>query len=164
MLLIAAGAIALFVSLFLVWYERGAEAWDVFEVWDLVLALLAVAALVAVASRLGVGEPRPTSWLVGPSIAALVIVLYALLDPPPVADAIGGNPATGLWLALGASLLMGVGALLSVARVSVAFNTQSRSDGGRLDRRSPPIGDSGRADGVAPGAGAVAPRDPTRRR
>ena len=53
MLLIGAGAILLFVSLFLEWYEPGIDAWEIFEVWDLVLALLAVTALVAVAGRLG---------------------------------------------------------------------------------------------------------------
>ena len=47
MLLIGAGAILLFVSLFLEWYQPGIDAWEIFEVWDLVLALLAVAAFVA---------------------------------------------------------------------------------------------------------------------
>jgi hypothetical protein len=128
MLLIAVGAIVLFVSLFLEWYSPNAEAWDVFEVWDLVLAALAIAALVAAAGRMGIGTPRPASWLIGTSAAALVIVVYALIDPPPVADAIGtqgsgfGDPDTGLWLALAATILMSAGTLLSVARISVAFS------------------------------------------
>jgi hypothetical protein len=132
LLLIGIGAIMLLVSLFLEWYEPNAEAWDVFEVWDLVLAALAIAALVAVAARMGFGTPRPAAWLIGASLGALVIVLYALLDPPPVADAIGtnggdfGDPSTGLWLALAAAVLMTAGTLLSVARISIAISAAGR--------------------------------------
>jgi hypothetical protein len=128
LLLIGIGAILLLVSLFLEWYEPNAEAWDVFEVWDLVLAALAIAALVAIAGRMGFGTPRPAAWLIGASLGALVIVLYALIDPPPVADAIGtnggdfGDPSTGLWLALAAAILMTAGTLLSVARISIAIS------------------------------------------
>ena len=148
MLLIGAGAILLFVSLFLEWYEPGIEAWDVFEVWDIVLAALAIAALVAVAGRmgygpprpstwliapavvalvavagrLGFGPPRPASWLIGPALAALVIVLYLLINPPPLTPDIDGDPSTGLWLALAAAVLMTAGSMLSVARISVAIN------------------------------------------
>jgi hypothetical protein len=121
MLLIGAGAILLFVSLFLEWYQPGVDAWEIFEVWDLVLALLAVTAFVAVASRLGFGPPRPASWLIGPAAAALVIVLFNIINPPPLTPQIDGDPGTGLWLALAASILMAAGALLSVARISVAF-------------------------------------------
>jgi len=142
LLLIGLGAIVLFVSLFLEWYQPNAEAWDVFEVWDLVLAALAIGALVAVAGRLGFGTPRPASWLIGASAAALVIVIYALIDPPPVADAIGnadagagfGDPGTGLWLALAATVLMAAGTLLSVARISVAFSTGGPGIADRHDR------------------------------
>ena len=124
MLLIGLGAILLLVSLFLEWYQPGAESWDVFEVWDLVLAVLAIAALVAVASRLGFGPQRPSSWLLVPAVAALVIVLYAIIDPPPLASGLpDGDPSTGLWLALAASILMAAGAMLSVARISVAISS-----------------------------------------
>jgi pimeloyl-ACP methyl ester carboxylesterase len=132
LLLIGIGAIMLLVSLFLEWYEPNAEAWDVFEVWDLVLAALAIAALVAVAGRLGFGPPRPAAWLIGASLGALVIVLYALIDPPPVAEAIAtnggdfGDPSTGLWLALAAAVLMTAGTLLSVARISIAISAAGR--------------------------------------
>ena len=122
MLLIGAGAILLFVSLFLEWYQPGIDAWEIFEVWDLVLAVLAITALVAVAGRLGFAPARPSSWLVGPALAALVIVLYLLINPPPLTPDIDGDPATGLWLALAAAVLMTAGALLSVARISVAFD------------------------------------------
>jgi hypothetical protein len=121
MLLIGAGAILLFVSLFLEWYQPGIDAWEIFEVWDLVLALLAVVAFVAVAGRLGFGPPRPASWLIGPAVAALVIVLFNIVNPPPLTPGVDGDPGTGLWLAFAASILMVAGAVLSTARISVAF-------------------------------------------
>ncbi|CAA9494204.1 MAG: hypothetical protein AVDCRST_MAG67-1530 [uncultured Solirubrobacteraceae bacterium] len=170
MLLIGLGAILLLVSLFLEWYQPGAEAWDVFEVWDLVLALLAIAALAAVASRLGFGRSRPASWLIVPAAAALVIVLYVIIDPPPAAAGLpDGDPATGLWLALGASLLMAAGALLSVARISVAINAAGPADHATHDHGAAPAAVShggGRyagADEPAPPGSAVPPTQPTRR-
>jgi hypothetical protein len=198
LLLIGLGAIVLFVSLFLEWYQPDAEAWDVFEVWDLVLAALAITALAAVAGRMGFGRDRPASWLIGASLASLLIVLYALIDPPPVADAIGqqgggfGDPGTGLWLALAATILMAVGVLLSVARISVAFSTGGPDVGEPLGHRSG-VADNPRGSAIPrpeevgePGRGArvggrfarrttgapddepnepgdIAPTDPTRR-
>ena len=186
MLLIGAGALLLLISLFLEWYKPGVEAWDVLEVWDLVLAGLAVGALVAVASRLGFGPPRPASWLIGPAIAALVIVLYLLIDPPPAV--VDGDVSTGLWLALAAAVLMTAGALLSVARISVAINPADAFGrdhdglGGRFGRSGagPVAGDPvdrGPVDpgpvgpgpgpgpaGPAPGRpGGTPPTEPTRR-
>lgn len=120
-LLLGVGAVLLFISLFLEWYQPNVTAWEIFEVWDLVLALLAAGAIFALASRFGYGAPRPASHVFGPGIAALVIVLFAILDPPPLTSGIDGDPGTGLWLALAATVLMALGALLSVARVSVAF-------------------------------------------
>ncbi len=182
MLLIGAGAILLFVSLFLAWYQRGTDAFEAFEVWDLVLALLAVGTLVAVASRFGFGPPRPASWLIGPTVAALVIVLFALVNPPPVAAAIDDDPDTGLWLALAATILMSAGAVLSVARISVALASPGVHDP-RAPRPAPGAGPVAPGTGpvareagpvardagpVAPGAapvapGAVPPTEPTRR-
>ncbi len=162
-LLIGLGALLLLISLFLEWYQPGAEAWDVFEVWDLVLALLAIAALVVVASRLGFGPPRPASWLIGAAIASLVIVLYAIVDPPPVTNGLAdGDPSTGLWLALAAAILMTAGALLSVARISVAIKagpghavTPDAPGDPAVPGSSPPhSGGLGRRD---------APTEPTRR-
>ncbi|HVF77450.1 MAG TPA: hypothetical protein VNA28_04055 [Solirubrobacteraceae bacterium] len=176
MLLIGLGAILLLVSLFLEWYQPGAEAWDVFEVWDLVLALLAIGALVAVAGRLGFGPPRPASWLLGPAAAALIIVLYAIVDPPPLAAALpDGDPSTGLWLALAASILMAAGAVLSVARISVAITAAGSREGGvspaapRDPEAAPASHGTGlfgqRGDAHEPGvpAGTPAPTEPTRR-
>ena len=146
MLLIGLGALLLFVGVFLDGYETRATAWDVFEAWDLVLALLAVAALVAVAGRLGFGPPRPASWLIGPALGVLVIVLFALINPPPVVRAIDGDPDTGLWLALAASALMTAGALLSVARISVALAAEP----------------AGQAPPAAPGSSTGPGTEPTR--
>jgi len=163
MLLIGAGAILLFVSLFLEWYQPGIDAWEIFEVWDLVLALLAVVALVAVASRMGYGPPRPASWIIGPAIAALVIVLYLLINPPPLTPDIDGDPSTGLWLALAAAVLMTAGALLSVARISVNISPGGGGGfgggggGGPVDPAH--RGDHVDRPGTAPGlGGAVDPR------
>ena len=152
MLLIGAGAILLFVSLFLEWYQPGIDAWEIFEVWDLVLAVLAIVALVAVASRLGFGPPRPASWLIGPALAALVIVLYLLINPPPLTPDIDGDPSTGLWLALAAAVLMTAGAVLSVARISVAIN-QAVSPGGGHGPGGAGHGDHVGHAGAAPVAG-----------
>ncbi|HWC28206.1 MAG TPA: hypothetical protein VG474_16570 [Solirubrobacteraceae bacterium] len=180
-LLVGAGAILLFVSLFLEWYQPGIDAWEVFEVWDLVLAALAIAALVVVASRLGYGPPRPASWVLAAAIAALVIVLYAILDPPPVVGGLpDGDPGTGLWLALVAAILMTSGAILSAARISVAITAaepghgasptapadpalgpNAAPRGGRILHDDDPAAPDP-APPVSPG-GAPPPTDPTRR-
>ena len=162
MLLIGAGAILLFISLFLEWYQPGIDAWEIFEVWDLVLALLAIMALVGLASRMGVGAPRPASWLIVPAIASLVIVLYAIINPPPLVPEIDGDPSTGLWLALAASVLMTVGALLSVARISVAINPADSLGGGHGASPAQPGGGHTGA-GAAPVAGDPVDPGPTAR-
>jgi len=151
-LLIGLGAILLFVSLFLEWYQPGVEAWDAFEVWDLVLAVLAIAALVAVAGRMGYGPPRPASWVIVPAIAALVIVVYAILDPPPATTGLpDGDPATGLWLALVASVLMTAGAVLSVARISVAITSARPAFGATPAAHDDPVGMPATAAPAQPG-------------
>jgi hypothetical protein len=168
-LLLAAGALLLLISLFLEFYQPGVDAWEVFEVWDLVLAALAVTALVTAASRLGFGPPRPPLWVLGPAVAAFVIVLYGILDPPPLTGGLGdGDPGTGLWLALAATLLMAAGAVLSVARISVAFTAAGAPAAGPAPRADRPLADPLPGDPVAPargrrfarGAGGGAGADP----
>lgn len=127
-LLLGVGAMALLVSLFLDWYDPGLSAWTAFEVWDLVLAALALMALLAVASRLEFGARRPDSWLLIPAIVAPVVVVAALLNHPPAAQGIDQDPTIGIWLALAGSLLMALGALATIARISVALDP----DGSRV--------------------------------
>jgi hypothetical protein len=156
LLLAGIGALLLFISLFLDWYKPGLDAWTVFEVWDLVLAVLAVATIVAVAARMGFGPPRPGSWLIGPSVAALVIVLFAILNHPPAASGPGNDADTGLWLALVAAVLMAAGTALSVARISVALNV---SDPVATREPVAPVDPVGRREPVA-ARDPLAPRDP----
>jgi|GEM_PF-1718459 len=185
-MLVGLGAIVLLVSLFLEWYDAGVDAWEAFEVWDLVLAALAITALVAAASRFGIGAPRPSSWLIGAALAAFVIVLFVLLNPPPNVADVDDDPATGLWLALAGTILMAAGALMAVARISVAFDSPGgglrhghgvpghhttgdppvvEHGGPRMGRRfgrgqdGPAVGEP--VDPVAPGA--APPTEPTRR-
>jgi hypothetical protein len=126
LLLIALGAAALAVSLFLDWYGvafgQSISAWTAFEVVDLILAVLAVAALVAIAERLFVHGRPPLlpPWVnivCGP--VALLIICVQLIDEPPAA---GGSAATlevGAWIAFAAAGLMTIGALLSNLRISL---------------------------------------------
>ena len=124
-LIVALGAIVLLVSLFLDWYDPGVTAWEVFEVLDLVLAALAVVALLAALGQVGVPVPTVDArWLGWTSGLALVLVAAAVLDHPPAAR--GADPDTGLWIALAASALMAVGALLTMARVRVSFDVSAR--------------------------------------
>ena len=141
MLLMGVGAILLLVSLFLDWFEPGLSAWTAFEVWDLVLAALALMALAGVVSRLEFGARRPDSWLLLPAIVAPVVVIGALLNHPPAAQGLDQDPMIGIWLALAGSLLMALGALAAIARISVA-----------LDRAG---------TWVAPPPGAATPPGPT---
>jgi len=120
-LLVAIGAIAVFVSLFLRWW--GLSAWNMFEVWDLVLAALAVAALVLVAGRLGLARPAPDRWLWACSAAILVIVIENLINKPPniqilnaLSQGLGGPHAPmgpGPWIALAGGLVMLLGSALA---------------------------------------------------
>ncbi|MEA2298881.1 MAG: hypothetical protein QOF77_1817 [Solirubrobacteraceae bacterium] len=143
-LVAALGGLLLLVSLFLDWYRLPTftvTAWTAFEVWDLVLAALAVAVIVSAASDMG--------WWRGPShglgllllgVAALVIVVSQLLDPPPTL--LHSGTGDGGWLALVGAALMAVGAVMAESRVTLSFN--AGAPGGRAPRtggwRRPPRG------------------------
>jgi peptidoglycan/LPS O-acetylase OafA/YrhL len=122
--LVALGALILLISLFLDWYQPAVTAWDAFEVLDLLLAALAIEALAAAA-----GAIRPEATVVEPHwlpaiVAAITIIVVAqLLDPPPLVD---GDPETGAWLALGAAIVMCIGTLLTLGRVSFALTVEGR--------------------------------------
>jgi peptidoglycan/LPS O-acetylase OafA/YrhL len=123
-LLALLGAILLLASLFLAWYEPSTEAWDAFEITDLLLAAIGLAALVAALAMLfdlpGWIDARWLPWL---ALAAFVLVLNALLSPPPQIDA---DPETGLWLALAGAALLAAGALLVVADVAISLDVSAR--------------------------------------
>jgi len=137
--LVGLGALVLLVSLFLDWFQPAVTAWEAFEVLDLVLAALGVAALLA-----AVGAMRPDAavldrrWLPAIVAAITVIVVSQILDPPPAVD---DDPDTGAWLALGASVVMCVGALLTLGRVSFALTVEGRDTRRRVpavDARTDP--------------------------
>jgi hypothetical protein len=144
--LVALGALVLVVSIFLEWYEPNVTAWEAFEFLDLLLAALAIAALVAAA---GAVRPEATvverHWL--PAIAAAVTIVVAsqIINPPPGFD---GDPATGAWLALGAALLICLGTLLTLGRVSFALTVEGRDTRRRVsavDARTDPTTSEGPA-------------------
>jgi hypothetical protein len=128
-IIVALAAIVLLVSLFLDWYGS-VTAWGAFEVVDILLAALALAALMAavgaVAPDVAYVERR---WLPPIALGPAVIVA-AELDPPP---AVGTDElATGAWVAFGAALVMVVGAVLSLGRVSLAVSVDQHESRERV--------------------------------
>jgi hypothetical protein len=121
-IIVAVAAIVLLVSLFLDWYGT-MTAWDAFEIVDVLLALLALASIVA-----AVGTIAPDAayvdrrWLPAIAVAAAVLVA-AQLDPPPIATE--SSAETGAWVAFGAALVMVVGAIMSLGKVSLAVSVES---------------------------------------
>jgi hypothetical protein len=125
-ILVVVGAVALFVGLFLNWYEGtfGGEdalsAWTAFELLDIVLAGLALVALAAAVPILREGRPatlissRSLPWL---GLAAFVLVAVTLLNDPPGARDRGLE--VGAWIGLAGAAILAVGGLLSFARVSL---------------------------------------------
>jgi len=131
----AVGAVALFLSLFLAWYEPEASGWDTFETLDLLLGGVAVAAAMLAAGRLGWRpaadiDPRLLPVLGGIAVAAVGITL---LQGPPQTE--GADLATGAWIALAASVLILAGGLLAAARISVTVTVAGRD----VRRRVPAV-------------------------
>lgn len=116
----AIGAVLLLVSLFVDWYEPDLNAWTVFEWVDVFLAGVALAVLASLVSR---RERLPQS-LVLAAFAAVAVVLVQLVDLPPAVR--GQDREAGVWLALGASALMALGAAMAVAGVSVTVDVHER--------------------------------------
>ncbi len=104
-----------------------------FEIVDLLLTVIAIAALFGVFTRAvpraGLPEPPPSVEPVL-ALAALILVVAALINPPPAA--IDLDPDTGAWIALAGAVLMGIGALLGLARVSLVITLSPR------ERSEPP--------------------------
>ena len=137
-LIVAVGSLVLLVSLFMDWYA-GETAWGAFEVADVLLAALAVAALLAslgmIAEEIGVLDGR---WLPAAVLAAALLVIAEILSPPPVVG--GADPQEGAWVAFAATLVMLVGTVLSLGRVSFSFAIEGREPRrvAAVDHRPPP--------------------------
>ena len=105
----AVGAVLLFLSLFLSWYEPDVSGWDVFETLDLLLAGIAIAAGALAAGQLGAGFAAGIDLRLLPLLGAIAVaaVGVTLLQGPPGTE--GAEVATGGWVALGGSVLILVG-------------------------------------------------------
>jgi hypothetical protein len=137
-LIVAVGSLVLLVSLFLDWYA-GETAWGAFEVADVLLAALALGALVA---ALGVIAEEiallDRSRLLGLVLAAAVLVVAEIISPPPAVG--GADPQEGAWIALASVLVMLLGTVLSLGRVSFSFAIEGREPRHRVaavDHRPP---------------------------
>jgi hypothetical protein len=149
---LALGALVLLVSLFLPWVDYGTairsipngagadsvNAWRLFEITDVIVAALAIAALVAAAGLIvptvDLIDRRWVPWIVG---AALVLVVNQILEP---VNSIGSR-GTGAWLAFAATIVMALGALLSLSKVHFAVAVEGRDRRRRVaavDHRPPP--------------------------
>ena len=136
--MIALGALALLVSLFLDWYGAGRfdatiTAWTSFEVVDLLLAALSIAVLCAVAEGIALPHHEPRMppallWFAGPF--TLLVVLVAIINPPPLVSGIDPTLEAGIWVALGGALVMTIGVAVSTLRVSVVVGGRERSRAG----------------------------------
>lgn len=127
----ALGALLLLVSLFLDWYGRddreGVSGWTVFEAIDLLLAAVALLALSTVLSRAGIERRLPeVSLLLLGSIALAVVFSQIVHDPPRLAG-LGPELKVGAWLALAGAALLTAGAVMSIARVSLALSVEHRA-------------------------------------
>ena len=120
--LVAVGAVLLLVSLFIDWYDPGGDAWAVFESLDLVLVGAAVCGLLAMAPRFGAGGLGRALPLI--ATIAFGVVVVQLFDPPPVVS--DSDLATGAWLALAATAIMALRALLGAASISVTVDVRGR--------------------------------------
>jgi hypothetical protein len=125
-ILVALGAVVLLVSLFLDWYGS-LTAWDAFEVVEVLLAGLAVSALVIAA-----GQLLPDLEYVGrgrlPAVVLAIALLVAaeIINPPPAA---GDEPlSAGAWIAFGSAVVMFLGAVLTLGRVSFAVAVEGRDE------------------------------------
>jgi hypothetical protein len=137
-LIVAVGSLVLLVSLFLDWYGD-LSAWGVFELTDVLLAALALTALVA---ALGLIAPElawlDRRWLLISVFGAVVLVVAAILSTPPTVR--GAEPQTGAWIGFAASLVMLLGAVLSLGRVSFSVAIEGRQPRQRVsavDHRPP---------------------------
>jgi hypothetical protein len=143
--LAAIGAIVLFVSLFLDWFEPSRTAWTVFEINDLVLAALALLTIVIAASSIFAptrAAYAPEGSIPWAGVGALIIVVATLIQHPPAA--LHSSPQIGAWLGLVGAGLITAGGFLLRARVSIVVTLRDR------DRPRDPMRVSGRPEGTMP--------------
>jgi peptidoglycan/LPS O-acetylase OafA/YrhL len=134
----AVGAVLLFLSLFLSWYEPDVAGWEAFETLDLLLAGVAIAAGALAAGRLGASfandiDPRLLPLLGAIGVAAVGVTL---LQGPPGTE--GAELTTGAWVALAGAVLVFAGGAVSAARISVTVTVAGRDARRRVqavDRR-----------------------------
>jgi hypothetical protein len=143
--LLAIGGALLLASLFVEWYDTGLTGWEAFEALDLVLAAIGLGALYVAAREEVVPE-----W-VAPALGltTLAVVVVQLVNPPPAAT--NADPTTGAWLALGAALLLCVGAILSLARFGITVEMREHDP----RRRVPAVDRRGNPEGAPPRAAAT---------
>src|SRR4051794_4415029 len=137
-LIVAVGSLVLLVSLFLDWYGDF-TAWGIFEITDVLLTALALTALVA---ALGLVVPEiawlDRRWLLIAVFGSAVLVIAAILSPPP--GAAEANIQGGAWIGFAAALVMLAGAVLSLGRVSFSVAVEGREPRQRVsavDHRPP---------------------------
>ncbi len=151
-LLAAVGAVALFISLFLDWYEPDVTAWTVFEIVDVLLAVIAafvvlVAALQFAGRRLDFDEDR---WLPLIAAAALLLVVVSIVNNPPAA--FGLSEDVGAWIALAGAILIGTGRDPRPAPHLRGHQLEPEGTGGQANRASHgPAGQRGRDATEQPG-------------
>ena len=124
-ILVVAGAVVLFASLFLDWYEPrfagepALSAWTAFELGDILLAglcLVAIAAVIPVPRADGAATLVAARWLPWLGVAALAFVAISLVNDPPAVRERGLE--AGAWIGLAGAAMLAIGGLLSFARVS----------------------------------------------
>jgi hypothetical protein len=122
-LVASVGAVLLIVSLFLDWYDQ-ITGFTVFEFLDLLLVLLALATIASLASGVGLTRqaPSPAVSLAVAVFTVFVVASQVINDPPAVASSTVADKDVGIWLALGGSVLMVIGAVLAYARISLAVD------------------------------------------
>lgn len=138
------GAILLFVSPFLTWFDPGGSAWEAFEVLDvLVLAIAAYAAVVATSRLLAVETTAPRHALLLTGGTALVLVLATISSPPALY--VDADLASGAWLAFVGSAILVIAGGFEVARLSISLSVATQREPDPAQRQP--------ADASAPGSG-----------
>jgi hypothetical protein len=142
--LAAIGALVLFISLFLNWFEPGFDAWTVFEIEDLLLAALALFTLYAVAGNLRSSARPPAiseASIRYAGLAALTLVVATLIQHPPAF--VHRSPQSGAWLALLGAAMITVGGFVLRGRLSIVVTLSPRD-------RTSTVRVAGRPEGTMP--------------